>query len=295
MRGLCAFAIGSLVVGTSAHQNHGHHHAHAHKARQVASSEDVTLSATNDLAACAQECTTYWQYEWEGKTITVGEGSTMPTTSSAAPALVTVSVPVVPVQSSVNSPASATSVDACVATCNKAYDECRGAADSNKSTCAAAYASCLGYSPYGADGSLITPTICSSVVPSTSAIPIMASPSMSTEVASSSSSPIVETTSNSPVLSTLQPEVPQPTPIVSTIETPGIYTIPATTVTISKTTTVCGATTTSVPAVSQHYISHGVATNTIREMLHMAELSLLLPHPPTSCAHTHRRKPTQES
>ena len=55
----------------------------------------------------------------------------------------------------------ATSATDCPQTCLNAYNTCRGAPDSNKSSCAAQYASCLGYSPFGSDGSLITPTACS--------------------------------------------------------------------------------------------------------------------------------------
>ncbi|KAJ0313345.1 hypothetical protein COL5a_004185 [Colletotrichum fioriniae] len=49
----------------------------------------------------------------------------------------------------------------CAATCAAAYDKCRGAPDANRATCAAEYAGCLGYSPFGPDGSLVTPTACS--------------------------------------------------------------------------------------------------------------------------------------
>ncbi|KXH50762.1 hypothetical protein CSIM01_01611 [Colletotrichum simmondsii] len=61
----------------------------------------------------------------------------------------------------------------CPATCAAAYDKCRGAPDANRATCAAEYAGCLGYSPFGPDGSLVTPTACSgtAAVPTGTAVP----------------------------------------------------------------------------------------------------------------------------
>ncbi|KAH8169811.1 hypothetical protein LIA77_10355 [Sarocladium implicatum] len=52
----------------------------------------------------------------------------------------------------------------CPAECADKYNSCRTAPDANMSTCAAEYAGCLGYNPFGDDGSLITPTACSSAV-----------------------------------------------------------------------------------------------------------------------------------
>ncbi|KAJ4245518.1 hypothetical protein NW762_014027 [Fusarium torreyae] len=57
--------------------------------------------------------------------------------------------------------ASASISTDCPEKCSKAYDECRGKHDANRSTCAANYAQCLGFNPFGDDGSLITPTACS--------------------------------------------------------------------------------------------------------------------------------------
>ncbi|KAF9633389.1 Glycoside hydrolase subgroup catalytic core [Lasiodiplodia theobromae] len=57
------------------------------------------------------------------------------------------------------------------------------------------------------------------------------------------------------------PEVPAPTPVVTTYATPGTYTIPATTITVHDTTTVCGATTTSLtPGVNTY---GGVITSVV--------------------------------
>ncbi|KAG9236306.1 putative beta-glucosidase btgE [Amylocarpus encephaloides] len=65
--------------------------------------------------------------------------------------------------------------------------------------------------------------------------------------------PAVTTTSSTPPAvtiptSTKTPDIPMPTPLASICPTPGVYTIPATTVVIKETTTVCGAGSTSVPA-----------------------------------------------
>ncbi|KAJ5817216.1 hypothetical protein N7447_009449 [Penicillium robsamsonii] len=58
-------------------------------------------------------------------------------------------------------------------------------------------------------------------------------------------------TSSTPVAST--PAVELPTPGVSTFSTTGVYTIPATTITVHDTTTVCGATSTDVPSGTHTY------------------------------------------
>lgn len=50
--------------------------------------------------------------------------------------------------------------DECVKKCTDAYDQCRGKPDSNKSTCASEYASCLGHNPFQGSG-FVTPTACS--------------------------------------------------------------------------------------------------------------------------------------
>ncbi|PFH59550.1 hypothetical protein XA68_12217 [Ophiocordyceps unilateralis] len=48
----------------------------------------------------------------------------------------------------------------CLQTCNGEYEACRDNPDVNRSTCASSYSDCLGYNPFGADGSLVTPTAC---------------------------------------------------------------------------------------------------------------------------------------
>lgn len=57
------------------------------------------------------------------------------------------------------------------------------------------------------------------------------------------------------------PNAPAPTPVVTTYQTPGTYTIPATTITVTDTTTVCGAETTSLtPGVNTY---GGVTTSVV--------------------------------
>ncbi|OHE99013.1 hypothetical protein CORC01_05703 [Colletotrichum orchidophilum] len=78
----------------------------------------------------------------------------------------------------------------CPAGCAAAYDKCRGAPEANRATCAAEYAGCLGYNPFGPDGSLITPTACSST-PVTPTAPVTTPPaSASTPTAPASDCPV---------------------------------------------------------------------------------------------------------
>jgi cell division septation protein DedD len=48
----------------------------------------------------------------------------------------------------------------CAEMCSDKYNKCRVAPDANMSFCAATYSECLGYSPFNAEGSLVTPTVC---------------------------------------------------------------------------------------------------------------------------------------
>lgn len=49
----------------------------------------------------------------------------------------------------------------CVTECNDNYNICRTAPNTNRASCAAQYAQCLGYNPFSGNGSLVTPTACS--------------------------------------------------------------------------------------------------------------------------------------
>nr|RBQ86828.1 hypothetical protein FVER53263_12989 [Fusarium verticillioides] len=57
-------------------------------------------------------------------------------------------------------PALPSATDACLAKCNAAHDKCNTAPDANHATCAAEYAECIGYNPYGG-ATYVEPTACS--------------------------------------------------------------------------------------------------------------------------------------
>lgn len=59
-------------------------------------------------------------------------------------------------------PAPPVSTDDCLAKCNKARDDCGTAPDANQATCAAEFATCVGYYPYDTEGNFVPPTACSS-------------------------------------------------------------------------------------------------------------------------------------
>lgn len=67
-------------------------------------------------------------------------------------------------------PAAPAPGGACVTACNTAYDTCRSKPDANRAACAADYAGCLGYNPFDGSGSLVAPTGCVVVAPSSSAM-----------------------------------------------------------------------------------------------------------------------------
>ncbi|KAF7879610.1 hypothetical protein EAF04_000805 [Stromatinia cepivora] len=69
--------------------------------------------------------------------------------------------------------------DACASQCNASYNSCRSAPDANRATCASSYSSCLGYSPFDNNGSLVAPTACSSSSPGPSSVPGGSAPSSS--------------------------------------------------------------------------------------------------------------------
>ncbi|KAF7906720.1 hypothetical protein EAF00_000999 [Botryotinia globosa] len=74
-------------------------------------------------------------------------------------------------------PSSTGPADACSETCTTEYNTCRSASGANRATCASDYASCLGYFPFDSNGSLVTPTACSSA-PESSA-PVASAPASS--------------------------------------------------------------------------------------------------------------------
>lgn len=78
---------------------------------------------------------------------------------------------VTPTACSRSSTASASATAApsdCVEECNNEYNECRSDSSNLRSTCASNYSSCLGYSPFNDEGSLVTPTACSTTPSATS-------------------------------------------------------------------------------------------------------------------------------
>ncbi|KAF7867398.1 hypothetical protein EAF04_005481 [Stromatinia cepivora] len=93
--------------------------------------------------------------------------------------------------------------------------------------------------------------------PASSAQGVPSSPAGSTPGSSApGASKGVSTAPNLPA-STAPPAVP--TPLAVTVATPGVYTIPATTVTLTESTTVCGATSTGLPSAGTYTVG-GVTT-----------------------------------
>ncbi|KAM0254816.1 hypothetical protein ACHAQJ_006415 [Trichoderma viride] len=86
------------------------------------------------------------------------------------------------------------------------------------------------------------PTLIPPAVPVTSASPVAPTTAPAEVTTTAETQAPVPTTSTSEVI-----VVPVPTPAPVTFSTPGTYTIPATTITLTDTTTVCGATSTQVP------------------------------------------------
>ena len=77
---------------------------------------------------------------------------TSPTTLTITDCPCTVTKPAAP---------TAPSQDECAKACYDAYNKCRGAPHPNFSICGSEYAACLGYNPFGGNGTLNTPTACS--------------------------------------------------------------------------------------------------------------------------------------
>ncbi|TGO17383.1 hypothetical protein BTUL_0018g00500 [Botrytis tulipae] len=180
-------------------------------------------SAPNaNRALCASSyasCLGYSPYDSNGSLVT-------PTACSGAPAT---SAPASSAPAS-SAPAS----DVCAATCTTEYNTCRSAPNANRAVCASSYASCLGYSPYDSNGSLITPTACSSGASATSApassapasgAPASFTPTYATPAASSAGSSLgVVASSPAPSVSVVAITTCIPTVIYSTISLSGLET-----------------------------------------------------------------------
>ncbi|CAH0058173.1 unnamed protein product [Clonostachys solani] len=109
-------------------------------------------TTTKVITAITTYCPEPTTLTYPHTTITV----TSPTTLTIPVKPTTLTIPIQPTTSTSAQPSSG-----CVDTCNDAYNKCRGQPGANRSTCAAQYASCLGYSPFAGNGTLITPTACS--------------------------------------------------------------------------------------------------------------------------------------
>ncbi|RAL58023.1 hypothetical protein DID88_009087 [Monilinia fructigena] len=117
-------------------------------------------------ASCASDyasCLGYSPYDSNGSLVT----PTACSSSSVSPS---------------TAPAPTATADACASKCYDSYNQCRSAPDANRASCASDYASCLGYSPYDSNGSLVTPTACSgssvasTTAPATTAAPTTTAP-----------------------------------------------------------------------------------------------------------------------
>jgi hypothetical protein len=79
------------------------------------------------------------------------------------PASTATDVPAPPVSSTTGTEvAPPVSTEDCLVKCQKARDDCGVAPDANQATCAAEFASCVGYYPYDDQGNFVPPTACSS-------------------------------------------------------------------------------------------------------------------------------------
>ncbi|KAF7881213.1 uncharacterized protein EAF02_007104 [Botrytis sinoallii] len=175
-------------------------------------------------ASCASSyasCLGYSPYDSNGSLIT-------PTACSSGASATSAPASSAPVASA---PAPSGSANACAATCTTEYNTCRSAPDANRASCASSYASCLGYSPYDSNGSLITPTACSSGASATSAPassapasskPASFTPTYATPAASSAGSSLgVVVSSPAPSVSVVAITTCIPTVIYSTISLSG--------------------------------------------------------------------------
>ncbi|KAF7892637.1 uncharacterized protein EAF02_000175 [Botrytis sinoallii] len=159
-------------------------------------------------------------------------------------------------------PSAPAGSDACSNACNTEYNTCRSAPDANRSTCASKYASCLGYSPFDSNGSLVMATACSIASTPAASAPGSSAPAPSAPAASAPASSAPATSkgvSTAPTAPASTAPAVVPTPLATTCPTPGVYTIPATTVTLTESTTVCGATSTGLPSAGTYTVG-GVTT-----------------------------------
>ncbi|KAF4450822.1 cell wall glyco, partial [Fusarium albosuccineum] len=108
---------------------------------------------TEVLTAITTYCPEPTTMTYNNKTYTVDK----PTTFTITDCPCTVSKPAGPQP-------SAPSKD-CAEMCTDKYNKCRSSPAANQATCAAEYAQCLGYNPFGSNGSFVTPTACHGPAP----------------------------------------------------------------------------------------------------------------------------------
>ncbi|TGO78213.1 hypothetical protein BELL_0074g00020 [Botrytis elliptica] len=225
-------------------------------------------------STCASKyasCLGYSPFDGNGSLVTPTACSSVASTPAASAPGSSAPAPSAP------APSAPAGSDACSNACNTEYNTCRSAPDANRSTCASKYTSCLGYSPFDGNGSLVTPTACSvastpaaSAPGSSAPAPSAPAPSAPAPSAPASSAPAtskgVSTAPTAPASTAPASTAPAstapavvPTPLATTCPTPGVYTIPATTVTLTESTTVCGATSTGLPSAGTYTVG-GVTT-----------------------------------
>ncbi|KAF7915757.1 hypothetical protein EAE99_010008 [Botrytis elliptica] len=211
-------------------------------------------------------CLGYSPFDGNGSLVTPTACSSVASTPAASAPGSSAPAPSAP------APSAPAGSDACSNACNTEYNNCRSAPDANRSTCASKYASCLGYSPFDGNGSLVTPTACSvastpaasapgSSAPAPSA-PASSAPATSKGVSTAPTAPASTAPASTAPASTAPASTAPavvPTPLATTCPTPGVYTIPATTVTLTESTTVCGATSTGLPSAGTYTVG-GVTT-----------------------------------
>ncbi|KAH7129498.1 hypothetical protein B0J13DRAFT_611255 [Dactylonectria estremocensis] len=122
-------------------------------AAQTGYTKPPVVYTTEVVTAITTYCPEATTLTYNNMTYTVTEPTTLTVTNCPC----TVSKPLTTYPAPSHTAPAAT----CPEECATAYDNCRSGANANMATCAAEYAGCLGYSPFGPDGSLITPTACS--------------------------------------------------------------------------------------------------------------------------------------
>ncbi|KAE8149691.1 glycoside hydrolase superfamily [Aspergillus avenaceus] len=234
-----AAAVAGTAVADVAHMRHGHEALHQRRAYQP---EPVS---SEESCGCRTEVVTYYG---PPTLVPINTPAPQPTTSSSqVPAP---SVPGVPGTSDVPAP-SAPSSTATTATTEDITTL------HSTSTATVTVVTSPGVDATGVEtpsgGIPNTPEASVPAETPSGGIPNTPEASVPAETPSGGipNTPAVPVTSTTPEATT--PEAVLPTPAVTTFSSTGVYTFPATTVTVRDTTTVCGATTTDLPSGTQTY------------------------------------------